>query len=97
MQYRSPAFQAARGEKSADLDRSTEGYRLQPAGTFAQGQNSDLHFHLPFPAAFNLQRLVLQPPFTDRHAGRGVAQGLAFDQQAGKLEAVQPVVPVPIR
>ena|GEM_PF-2084190 len=97
MQYGGPAFQAAGGEKSSELHRSAQRGRLQPAGAFAQGQDGDFHFHLPFPAALDLPRLVLQPPFADRHAGRGVAQGLAFEQQAGKLKTVQSVVPVPIR
>jgi len=73
MQYGGPAFQALRGEKSSELDRSAQRRCLQPAGAFTQSQHRDFHVHLPFLAAFDLPRLVLQPPFADRHAGRGIA------------------------
>ena len=93
MQYGRSAFQTSSGEKSGHRDRSPKGCCLQPAGAFAQGQNSNFHFHLSLLTAFGLCRAVLQAPFTDWYAGRGVAQCLAFNQQTGEFDAVQPSFP----
>jgi len=80
-------------EKSGHLDCPAEGCCLQPAGGFAQGQNSNFHFYQAFCTAFSLRGSVLQPSFADWHAGRGVAQGFAFNQPSGEFDTVQPLFP----
>ena len=52
-------------------------------GAFAQAENSNFHFHQTLCTAFSLRGAVLQSPFTDWYAGRGIAQGFALDQQTG--------------
>jgi len=96
MQYGGLAVSASCSEKSSQPERPTEGCCLQPAGGFAQGQNSDFHFHQTLCTAFGLCGAVLQPPLTDWYAGRGVAQDFALDQLAGDFDAVQPLFPVQI-
>jgi len=77
-------------EKSGNPDRPAEGSCLQPAGVFTQGQNSNFHFHQSFRTVFNLRGAVLQPPFAHWNPGRCVTQSLAFNQQTGEFDAVQP-------
>ena len=94
MQYGRFAVAASGSQKSGQSDRPAEGCCLQPAGGFAQGQNSDFHFHQTLSTAFGLCGAMLQPPLTDWYAGRGVAQDFALDQLAGEFDAVQPLFPV---
>ncbi len=80
-------------EKASHIDFPAEGYRLKPAGGFAQGHNGDFHLHQAHCTAFGLRGAVLQPSFANRHSGRGIAQSLALDQLSGEFDAVQPFFP----
>ncbi len=96
MQHGSLAVTTAGREKSGQFDGPTEGGCLEPAGGFAQGQNSNFHFHQTLCTAFSLRGAMLQSPFTDWYAGRGVTQGFALNQLTGDFDAVQPLLPVQI-
>src|SRR6185369_2994205 len=96
MQHGSLAVATAGSEKSSQFDDPAEGCCLEPAGGFAQGQNSNFHFHQTLCTAFNLRGAMLQPPFTDWYAGRGVTQSFALNQLTGDFDAVQPLFPVQI-
>ena len=87
------AVAASGCEKSSHADCPAKGGCLQPAGGFAQGQNSNFHFHQALCIIFDLRGCVLQHSFADRYAGRGMAQGLARDQFAGEFDTVQPFFP----
>ena len=90
MQHGSFAVAALGSKKSGQFDHPSEGCCLQPAGSFAQGHDSNFHFHQSFRTVFNLRGAVLQPPFAHWNPGRCVTQSLAFNQQTGEFDAVQP-------
>jgi len=93
MQHGRFAVAAPGCEKTSHADCPAEGCRLQPTGGFAQGQNSNFHFHQALRTTFSLRGAVLQPSFADRHSSRGIAQGFALDQLSGEFDTVQPLFP----
>lgn len=80
-------------EKASHIDCPAEGYRLKPAGGFAQGHDSDLQLHQALCTAFGLRGSVLQQSFADRNSCRGIAQRFALDQLSREFDAVQPSFP----
>ena len=93
MQHGRLAVAAPGREKAGHIDCPAEGYRLKPAGGFAQGHNSDLHLHQALCTAFGLRGTVMQPSFADRNSGRGIAQSLTLDQLSREFDTVQPSFP----
>lgn len=77
-------------QKSGNFYRPAKGGCLKPAGRFAQSQHSNFQFYLSLRTVFSLRGAVLQPPFAHWNPGRCVTQSLAFNQQTGEFDAVQP-------
>ncbi len=94
MQYGRFAVMALGSQKTGHFDLPTEGCCFQPAGSFTQGQYSDIQFHQALDTTFNLRGAMLQASFTDWHSGWRVAQAFALNQLTGESDAVQPLLPV---
>ena len=62
---------------------------LQPFSVIPESNGLELTLDLPGVTCLDLFRAVPNHEFRHRHAGRGIAQGLAFDQDAGKFNAIQ--------
>ena len=77
------------GEKSGQLDLNSRRRRLQPFRVIPEGHGVKFTLDEPGVACLDLFRTVPNHAFRHRHAGGGVAQGLALDQDAGKLDAIQ--------
>ncbi len=78
MEHGGLAVAAPGCQKSGHSDRPTEGYRLKPAGGFAQGHDGNFTSHLPRCAGFFLLRSVFQDTFANRNSGGGITQRLAL-------------------
>ena len=80
MQHGRLAVATPGSKKSSQFDYPAKGGCLEPAGGFAQGQNSNFYFYQSICTAFNLRGVVLQTPFADRHTGWRIAQCFALNQ-----------------
>jgi hypothetical protein len=89
VQYEHFAVAAFGGQKTGQLQFHTDGGSRQQIGLIAQGKHGYLTIRLPFLPGFHLFRLVLQTPFGNRNARRGVTQRFFLRQSPGNLQLVQ--------
>lgn len=88
MQNQLSAVTAARGEEPGDLEALAERRAAEPAGLVAQRLDRDLELETPLAAGLDHVALMAQLRFADRHAGRGVANCVALDQDAGQAQLI---------
>ena len=88
MQNQLSTVAAARGEKPDDLETLTERRAGKPAGGVAQRLDRDLELDAPLAAGLHHFALMAQLRVADRHAGRGIANCVALDQDAGQAQLI---------